>query len=218
VAEDSGLIVKIDDWVLTQACRQLVQWHQQGFTQAYISLNISVQQFERPDFVQLVKEVLQETGCPPERLALEILESALIEHFEEARLKIAQLRALGVRLSLDDFGTGYSSLSYLHRLTFDTLKIDRAFVQNLGRPEGSDALMEATLSMARSFKMYGVAEGVETVAQAAELEALGCPYAQGWLYSRAVPPEQMGQLWQQGHLNPHNLQVPLISFEGRTEG
>ncbi|MDX2006545.1 MAG: EAL domain-containing protein [Meiothermus sp.] len=214
VAEDSGLIVKIDDWVLWEACRQLVEWHRQGHAQAYISLNISVQQFERPDFVLLVKQALQATGCPPGRLALEILETALIEHFEEARLKIAQLRALGVRLSLDDFGTGYSSLAYLHRLTFDTLKIDRFFVQNLGRPQGSDPLVSATLLMARSFRMYGVAEGVETVAQAAELEALGCPYAQGWLYSKAVPPEQMGQLWGRGHLSPHNQQVPLLPFDG----
>lgn len=194
VAEESGLIVDLGNWILSEACHQMVRWQGQGLVQGQVSVNISVHQFERPDFVDTVRQTLEATGCLAEWLTLELLESALINRFEEAALHIRQLRALGVGLCLDDFGTGYSSLGYLHRLTFDALKIDGSFVQNLSQLNHPSTLVGAMLSIARTFKMRTVAEGVESRAQAAQLQALGCIYAQGWLYSKALPADQITAL------------------------
>jgi EAL domain-containing protein (putative c-di-GMP-specific phosphodiesterase class I) len=186
--------------VLLEACRQAAQWQREGLPGARISVNVSTHQFERPDFVETVRRILDQSGLSPEHLDLEMLESVLVERFDETASKIAQLRALGVRLALDDFGTGYSSLAYLHHLTFDALKIDRSFTQMLGQVSRPRALVAATLSIAHEFGMYAVAEGVETPAQAAELEILGCLFAQGYLYAKPMPAAQIVTLLRMGAL------------------
>jgi predicted signal transduction protein with EAL and GGDEF domain len=200
IAEESGLIVPLGNWVLLEACRQAAQWQREGLPGARISVNVSTHQFERPDFVETVRRILDQSGLSPEHLDLEMLESVLVERFDETASKIAQLRALGVRLALDDFGTGYSSLAYLHHLTFDALKIDRSFTQMLGQVSRPRALVAATLSIAHEFGMYAVAEGVETPAQAAELEILGCLFAQGYLYAKPMPAAQIVTLLRMGAL------------------
>ncbi len=201
VAEESGLIVPLGNWVLLEACRQAALWQREGLAGAHVSVNVSTRQFERPDFVESVKRALDQTGLQPEHLILEMLESVLVERFEETAAKIAQLRTLGVRLSLDDFGTGYSSLAYLHRLTFDALKLDRSFTQTLGHVSRPRALVAASLSIAQEFGMFAIAEGVETREQAAELEILGCVFAQGFLYSKPLRPAQIGPLLRNGALS-----------------
>jgi diguanylate cyclase (GGDEF)-like protein len=203
VAEESGLIVPLGNWVLLEACRQAALWQRENLTNARVSVNVSTRQFERPDFVEIVKRTLDQTGLEPERLVLELLESILVERFEETAAKIAQLRTLGVRLALDDFGTGYSSLAYLHRLTFDSLKLDRSFTQTLGHVSRPRALVTASLSIAQEFGMFAIAEGVETHAQAAELEILGCVFAQGFLYSKPLPAAQIGTLLRRGAVSEH---------------
>jgi diguanylate cyclase (GGDEF)-like protein len=201
VAEESGLIVPLGNWVLLEACRQAALWQRENLAGAHVAVNVSTHQFERPDFVEIVKRTLDQTGLQPERLVLEMLEGVLVERFEETAAKIAQLRALGVRLALDDFGTGYSSLAYLHRLTFDALKLDRSFTQTLGHVSRPRALVVASLSIAQEFGMFAVAEGVETREQAAELELLGCVFAQGFLYSKPLPAGQIAPLLRRGLLS-----------------
>jgi diguanylate cyclase len=186
VAEDSGLVVALGSWVLTTACTQAAIWQRSGF-QVRMNVNVSTMQFERPDFVDTVRRTLDVSGLKPENLGLELLESVLVQRFDETASRIAQLRALGVRLALDDFGAGYSSLSYLHRLTFDTLKIDRSFISALGDARDTRPLVESILSIAQSFGLDAVAEGVETRAQLETLQALGCEKVQGYLYSRPLP-------------------------------
>ncbi len=201
VAEESGLIVPLGNWVLLEACRQAALWQREDLVGAHVSVNVSTRQFERPDFVEIVKRTLDQTGLQPERLVLELLESVLVERFEETAAKIAQLRTLGVRLALDDFGTGYSSLAYLHRLTFDSLKLDRSFTQTLGHVSRPRALVAASLSIAQEFGMFAVAEGVETREQAAELEILGCVFAQGFLYSKPLSAAQIAPLLRRGAMS-----------------
>jgi EAL domain-containing protein (putative c-di-GMP-specific phosphodiesterase class I) len=201
VAEESGLVVALGSWVLTTACTQAVIWQRTGF-QVRVNVNVSTMQFERPDFVDTVRRTLDVSGLKPENLGLELLESVLVQRFDETASRIAQLRALGVRLALDDFGAGYSSLSYLHRLTFDTLKIDRSFISALGDARDTRPLVESILSIAQSFGLDAVAEGVETHAQLETLLSLGCEKVQGYLYSRPLPVAEIDAVLRTNKLEP----------------
>ena len=199
VAEESGLIVPIGAWVLEEACRQNVLWQRAGLGPVKVSVNISAMQFERPDFVGMVKRVLHETGLDGCYLELELLESMLVNHWRESSERMRELRSLGVRMAMDDFGTGYSSLSYLQRLPIDTLKIDRSFVRALDATsvssvseDGTDllemvsrakSLLQAIVSLACTLQLEVVAEGVETQHQLRALGELGCGIAQGYLFS-----------------------------------
>jgi diguanylate cyclase len=186
VAENSGLIVALGRWVLDTACAQNAEWHRAGL-QVRINVNVSTMQFERPDFVDIVKGALDRSGLDPKSLSLELLESVLVSRFDEIASRITQLRAMGVQLALDDFGSGYSSLSYLGRLSFDVLKIDRSFTAALGSERDTRALIASVLSIAQAFGMDTVAEGVETQAQLDTLRTLGCQKIQGYLFSRPLP-------------------------------
>jgi diguanylate cyclase len=202
VAEDSGLVVALGAWVLSTACTQAAIWQRAGF-QVRMNVNVSTMQFERPDFVDTVRRTLDVSGLKPENLGLELLESVLVQRFDETASRIAQLRALGVRLALDDFGAGYSSLSYLHRLTFDTLKIDRSFIMALGDARDTRPLVESILSIAQSFGLDAVAEGVETQAQLETLQSLGCEKVQGYLYSRPLPVAEVEAVLRTNNLKPN---------------
>jgi diguanylate cyclase len=201
IVEESGLVVALGSWVLSTACAQAASWNRAGF-QVRVNVNVSTMQFERPDFVDTVRRTLDVSGLTPELLGLELLESVLVQRFDETASRIAQLRALGVRLALDDFGAGYSSLSYLHRLTFDTLKIDRSFIMALGDARDTRPLVESILSIAQAFGLDAVAEGVETKAQLETLQSLGCEKVQGYFFSRPLPVSEVELVLKNAVLKP----------------
>ncbi|MBR0793556.1 EAL domain-containing protein [Bradyrhizobium manausense] len=190
VAEDTGLIGEIGEWVLKQACTEAASWP----GDIHIAVNVSPVQFRSKTLALKVASALAESGLAPGRLELEITETVLIRDDEEALTILQQLRELGVRIALDDFGTGYSSLSYLHRFPFDKIKIDRSFISDIGQSEDSSPIVQAVVHMAAARHMATTAEGVETEAQREVLRQLGCSQMQGWLFSPAVPAAKLKQL------------------------
>jgi diguanylate cyclase (GGDEF)-like protein len=178
VAEDTGLIVPLGEWVLRRACSEAVNWPDRLF----VSVNLSPAQFRDGDVAETVAQVLKETGLPPERLELEITESLLINDTEEVLGKLNRLRQLGVHIAMDDFGTGYSSLSYLARFPFSKIKIDRQFIRNMTRDPAMRAIVKTIIALGKSLDVTITAEGVETEEQAAMLREFGCPQVQGFLY------------------------------------
>ena len=200
IAEDSGLIEPVGRWVQERACRQILEWHEQrpDARPFDVSVNLSARQVAHRDLPAIVAEILARTGLDPVHLRLEITESVLVEESATAKSTLEALSEIGVRLVLDDFGTGYSSLAYLNRFPFDALKIDRSFVEALGIEQERTAIIEAIIGMARALSLDVIAEGVENEAQLSELRRLGCDYAQGHLFSRALPPEQVTRLLGEG--------------------
>ncbi|HUY64638.1 MAG TPA: EAL domain-containing protein [Acidimicrobiales bacterium] len=193
VAEESGLIIPIGAWVLRQACQQLRAWQLgswQGPTAA-VEVNLSARQIDHPEIVSTVERILGETGVAPEHLTLEITESALMHDARSALRVLRALKDLGVTLAIDDFGTGYSSLAYLQRFPLDILKIDKGFVDDLGTDPGGADIVAAVVTLAHSLGLVVIAEGVETERQFDELYRLGCDFAQGYLFSRPLPPEEI---------------------------
>ncbi|WP_244567898.1 bifunctional diguanylate cyclase/phosphodiesterase [Bradyrhizobium erythrophlei] len=190
VAEDTGLINEIGDWVLKRACAEAAGWP--GHIR--LAVNVSPVQFRTKTLALRVATALRDSGLAPDRLELEITEAVLIRDDDEALVILHQLRALGVRIALDDFGTGYSSLSYLRRFPFDKIKIDRSFVSDIGDAEGSSMIVQAVVNMASACRMSTTAEGVETEMQREILRGLGCSEMQGYLFSPAVPASKLQQL------------------------
>jgi len=183
LAEESGLIVEMGEWILREACREAASWA----APLQIAVNLSPAQFTHGDLVGLVHSILLETGLRPDRLELEITEGVLIEDFDRGLSLLRRLKTLGVRISMDDFGSGYSSLSYLQAFPFDKIKIDRAFVINLGRNPQSAAIVRAVIDLGHGLEMSIVAEGVETEAQLGFLSEEGCDAVQGYLIGRPAP-------------------------------
>ncbi|MFN7975118.1 MAG: EAL domain-containing protein [Acidobacteriota bacterium] len=189
VAEDTGLIVPLDQWVLGEACRQLAAWRARGIVPegTSVSSNVSSRAFNRGNIVATVESALAATAIPPSCLKVEITESAIIDNPESAKAMLEKLKGLGVHLSIDDFGTGYSSLSYLHSFPFDNLKIDRAFVARMG-PSGENwEIVHAIINIANSLRMEVIAEGIETAEQYQTLQSLGCDAGQGYYMARPMP-------------------------------
>ncbi|MCV6613126.1 MAG: EAL domain-containing protein [Amphritea sp.] len=185
VAEDSGMIIGIGEWVLRRACQQLARWHQTVSPDIRIAVNISVVQFRDPGFGAMLKQVIEYTGITPGSLILEITESLFLDDTDNKVYPLlTEIRDLGVLISLDDFGTGYASLSYLKRFPVDIIKIDRSFIADLSDDKDDGSLVEAIINMARSLNMEVVAEGVETAEQLEWLKAAGCDKAQGFYCSR----------------------------------
>ncbi|MBT9513041.1 MAG: EAL domain-containing protein [Acidovorax sp.] len=190
LAEQTGLILPLGQWVLEAACAQLVAWSRSSLTrQFFLSVNVSVRQFRQPDFVEQVLGALDATGANPERLKLELTESLLMADVEDIIARMEHLRRYGVGFSLDDFGTGYSSLSYLKRLPLDQLKIDQSFVRDLQTDPNDAAIVRTILALADSLDLAVVAEGVETTGQLEFLQRYGCKSFQGYLFGRPMPPE-----------------------------
>jgi EAL domain-containing protein (putative c-di-GMP-specific phosphodiesterase class I) len=187
-AEETGLIVPLGWWTLRKACHQAKQWQQEfpSDKPLSISVNVSGKLFNQPDMISNLRKILQETGLPATSLRLEITESVLLDHADESVAKLAELRNLGVGLHVDDFGTGYSSLSYLQKFNYDTLKIDRSFVNQMGNNNGSGAIVQSVIALGKLLNMNIIAEGVETHAQLERLKELGCPQVQGFLFSKPV--------------------------------
>jgi diguanylate cyclase (GGDEF)-like protein len=187
IAEDSGLIMEIGDWVLCEACLTATEWNAPDMPLHKVAINLSARQFHSGDLVKTVTRILQETKCWPEWIELEITESMLLDEDGEVLEILNQLQEMGVAIAIDDFGTGYSSLSYLARYPINTLKIDRLFVSSIAEDTHRAELVGAIISIAHSLGQIVVAEGVDTPEQAAYLRERGCQIAQGYLYSRPMP-------------------------------
>ncbi len=185
VAEDTGLIVPLGEWVLRRACIDAAKWPEP----LIVAVNLSPAQFRDGDIAETVAEVLKETGLPPQRLELEITENLLINDTEEVLGKLNRLRQLGVAIAMDDFGTGYSSLNYLARFPFSKIKIDRQFIRNMTRDPATRAIVKTIIALGKSLDVTITAEGVETEEQAAMLREFGCPQVQGFLYGYPGPAE-----------------------------
>jgi diguanylate cyclase (GGDEF)-like protein len=222
VAEETGLIVPIGQWVLNEACAHVRQWQIDSPTHRSLSLsvNLSARQVAQPDLLERIKEALEASKLSPHCLKLEITESVVMENAEAAALMFKQLRALGVQLSIDDFGTGYSSLSYLHRFPLNYLKIDRSFVMRL-TTENDNAIVRTISTLARNLGMEVIAEGIETEEQYQQLRMLGCEYGQGFLFSRPVDSSDVPHLLTQDanrdsepdiNLDPHTGDEVSVAY------
>ncbi|MBN2645987.1 MAG: EAL domain-containing protein [Desulfuromonadaceae bacterium] len=187
LTEETGLIVPIGEWVLRTACTQLVAWRRQGFSIERMAVNLSGRQIQQKNLVEMVQQVLEETGCPAEALELEITEGFIMRHPEQSIQLLQRLRDIGVELSVDDFGTGHSSLSYLKRLPINRLKIDRSFVQDIHIDPDDEEIVKAIIVLGNSLGMKITAEGIETEKQLWYLAEHGCQEGQGFLISRPVP-------------------------------
>jgi EAL domain-containing protein (putative c-di-GMP-specific phosphodiesterase class I) len=193
VAEETGLIESIGDWVIGAVCAQQVAWAARGL-RPQISVNVSPRQLRRVDFVTRVREHLRATGADPGGLIIELTESAMQQEHADAEPLLRELHDLGLRLALDDFGAGYSSLSRLREMPMDTLKIDRAFLREVPENGEAAAIVTAILSLARALGRFAVAEGVETEEQRRFLEEHGCPLVQGFLLARPMPVDEVEDL------------------------
>jgi diguanylate cyclase (GGDEF)-like protein/PAS domain S-box-containing protein len=189
IAEETGLIGAIGEWVLRTACTQMDYWYHHGLPRIAVSVNLSSRQFRQDDLVTTIKAVLDDTGFDPQLLELELTESLLMDDIPRSQAILAELKALGVTIALDDFGTGYSSLSYLKGFQLDTLKIDRTFIAELMTSEANASIVRATIGLAKGLRLRTVAEGVETRAQANFLVKQGCDVLQGFLFARPMEPQ-----------------------------
>jgi diguanylate cyclase (GGDEF)-like protein len=205
VAEETGLIAELGDWVIREACKQLSRWAGEGLGYLSIAVNVSVQQFARADFVESVLRTLWQYSVKPEQLELEITESLLMRNVDDTTACMKRFRAAGVTLSIDDFGTGYSSLGYLRQFPVDALKIDRSFVKDLHTSDDDAAICAAIIAMARELKLKVIAEGVANAEQLEFLRKHRCDQAQGYLISKPIPVADLERLlrdtqhgeWQQ---------------------
>jgi len=211
VAEETGLVIPIDQWVLRDSCRQLREWQQEFPMNPLlsVSVNLSGKQFAHPDLCDKVRTILDETGIIPLSVKLEITESSLVENPDAAAQILRQLKELGVRISLDDFGTGYSSLSYLHRFPIDVLKMDRSFVNRMSVSKNSE-IVRTIITLAINLGMEVIAEGVETEEQVAQLESMRCDYVQGYLFSQPMRAEAVHELLTVTYPKSQRPQVALV--------
>ena len=187
IAEDSGLILPIGKWAMREACRQAAKWP----SHIKIAVNLSPSQLLAPDLLETVEQILADTGLPAHRLEIEITERIIMEDTEYTLSSLLRLKDIGVCIAMDDFGTGYSSLSYLRRFPFDKIKVDRTFVSDLATGTEHAVIVQAVVSIARALGMTTTAEGVEVEFQKEYLAALGYDEAQGYLFSAAVPAEEL---------------------------
>lgn len=193
IAEETGLILPIGQWVIQEACRQMNVWRE-NFPAAQlltVSVNLSAKQFSEPNLVGQIQSALDQTGFPPHRLKIEITETMIVENHQVAVQTLTQLQALGIQIQVDDFGTGYSSLSVLHSLPLDTLKIDISFVRLLETDPDNAEIVKVIIKLAQNLGMVAIAEGVETQSQLLQLKSLGCDFAQGYLLAKPLPPQKI---------------------------
>jgi diguanylate cyclase (GGDEF)-like protein/PAS domain S-box-containing protein len=220
IAEETGLIVELDRWVLREACRQMQLWQQQfpAYSSLSVSVNLSSRQFAQPDLVDRISQILKETGIEANRLQIEITEGVIMQNAESAALKLNQLKKLGIRIGIDDFGTGYSSLSYLHQFPVDRLKIDRAFINGIDSQKNLE-IVRTIVELAHSLSMDVVAEGVETGVQLAQVKAFGCEYGQGFWFSKALDIEGAEVFLQRGlteQIDEHDTEVSTAQLKIKT--
>ena len=196
LAEETGLIIPIGEWVLRKACEQCLEW---GKADIEIAINLSANHLYDPSLLIMLQTALQETGFPPGRLEIEITENSIMRNVQQTITILEQIKSLGVKVAIDDFGTGYSSLSYLKRFAIDTIKIDRSFVSGIPHNADEVAITSATVVMAQNLKRRVIAEGIETEEQAAFLNQLGCEMGQGYYYSRPLPSAEIAAMLSNSH-------------------
>ncbi len=203
MAEETGLINPIGEWVLRKGCRQAARWMHEcnGSSSPAVSINLFSRQFSKAELVVYIREVLDEFELPPNRLQLEITESAIIDVPELAIDVMRRLRDLGIKVHLDDFGTGYSSLAYLQRFAIDTLKIDRGFIQRIGSDGSGAEIVQTIISLARNLGMDALAEGIESPEQLTTVRDMGCGFAQGFLFAKPLPPDEILELIKRGPMD-----------------
>ncbi|MDB4894670.1 MAG: hypothetical protein JWN15_932 [Firmicutes bacterium] len=197
LAEETGLIVPIGQWIMEEACRQVHDWQADSSPSEpplRVSVNLSARQFQHPRLVDEIARSLRRSGLDPTSLKLEITETVMMQDSDSTLLKLQQLKSIGIQLAVDDFGTGYSSLAYLKRFPVDTVKIDGSFVAGLGRSSEDTAIVHAVITVAQALDLTVTAEGVETESQVAQLLALGCDQAQGYYFARPLDADAMGRL------------------------
>ena len=194
ILEESGMITAVGEWVIRTACARSVQWQAEGLEMVPVAINLSPRQFMHRGLVDSIRAIVAETGIDPALVEFEITETALMQHGGQTLEILRQINAMGMLLSIDDFGTGYSSLAYLKRFPVRKIKIDRAFVRELESSAEDQAIVAAVMALANSLQLSVVAEGVETEGQYALLRSFGCQYAQGYLFARPLPEEQVGRL------------------------
>jgi EAL domain-containing protein (putative c-di-GMP-specific phosphodiesterase class I) len=203
LAEETGLIVQIGEWVLRETCRQTRAWLDQGLRPGLVSVNLSARQFRQDALLRMVPRILEETGVDPRTLEIELTESMVMHNVATAIATLHGLKSLGVSLSVDDFGTGYSSLAYLKDLPIDTLKIDRSFVREIragegllgdGRRSHEGVIAQAIIQLGHALNLKVIAEGVETEPQLQFLRRYGCDEVQGFFFGEPLPPEGYGRL------------------------
>jgi EAL domain-containing protein (putative c-di-GMP-specific phosphodiesterase class I) len=188
LAEETGLMVPLTRWVLARAVETLRRWQSEpAASDLYLSVNLSGRDLDEPGLSGFVADLLEGSALPTGALRIELTEGAVLRDFELAALRLGELHRLQVPLMLDDFGTGYSSLSYLHQLPFDFVKIDRSFIQRMGKPDGDTEMVRTIVELARHMRLGCVAEGIETDHEQALLRQVGCQFGQGFLYSKALP-------------------------------
>ncbi len=223
VAEETGTIVQIGEWVLLCACAQASKLLAAGFSEFHVSVNLSAGQFADPDLSDRIIQILQTTALPPANLVLEITETSLIQDTAAAIATLKELKALGVRVAIDDFGTGYASLMYLKQFPLDTLKIDKGFVSNVTRDAQNKAIASSVIQLARKLNLKVVAEGVETEAELAFLKRYKCDIIQGYLFSRPVPAAELESMLAENKclsfpdLEENGAAVIPFSAQARTE-
>ncbi len=194
IAERSGVINSLGEWILHESCRQVLAWSKAGLPELRVAVNLATAQFKGSDVPRLVADALAASGLHPSQLELEITETGVMQDMRNAAEVLRALAGLGVSIAIDDFGTGYSSLSYLRRLPVDKIKIDRSFVSDIAVSEDAASVTRAIVGLAHSLRLAVVAEGVETEAQAAFMRRARCTYAQGYLYGRPMPPDAIARL------------------------
>jgi diguanylate cyclase (GGDEF)-like protein len=194
LAEDSGLIIALGDWVMRNACLQNKAWQDKGLAPMILSVNFSARQFQQPAFISTVAAILKETNLDPRWLELELTESSIMKEPEQAIEKLHELKLMGIRVAIDDFGTGYSSLNYLKRFPIDTLKIDKSFVADVCKDPHDTAIVRAIITLGHALDLTVIAEGVETHEQLQYLTSLGCDVVQGFLFSKSLSPPVFEEL------------------------
>ena len=205
LAEETGLIIPIGNWVLRHSCLQAIAWLDVGLPPIQISVNLSIKQLQHKDFLVSLKQILNETAFDPHYLELEITEGIMMDSIEEKIILLEQFHEMGIKLSIDDFGTGYSSLSYLKNLPIDTLKIDRTFIEYINHNQQDQAIVTSLINLSHSLNLIVIAEGAETSEQVDLLRSLGCDQVQGYFFYKALPAEQIeGLLRAQGITKPTN--------------
>jgi EAL domain-containing protein (putative c-di-GMP-specific phosphodiesterase class I) len=206
LAEETGLIVQIGEWVLKTACEQSRQWRDQGIPGVRVAVNLSARQFAQKSLLQDVARIIAESGLTPESLELEITESMVMQNAEHATETLQKLKAMGVSLAIDDFGTGYSSLAYLKRFPIDCIKIDRSFIKDIPVDADDMAITKGVIALGHSLRLKVVAEGVETAEQRDFLQANDCDEFQGFLFSKPLAAEEVTALLK-NHSRKPNLTV-----------
>jgi EAL domain-containing protein (putative c-di-GMP-specific phosphodiesterase class I) len=196
VAESTGQIIELGEWVMAEVARHCKHWETLGLTNFRVGINISPLQFNQKNLPEWIDQFLADSGLPAERLELELTESAIMNDAETNIAKLAQLKARGLELAVDDFGTGYSSLSYLKRFPIDTLKIDQSFVADLDSPDGA-AIVDAILALSKTLNLRSIAEGIEDSHQLGYLVEKGCDLLQGYYFARPIYPEEVPDMLKQ---------------------